>query len=253
MTAPEELRSVAADVAGAVGSAVVERRRQGLRWNTKSSVTDLVTEVDTWAEAELVSRLDRLRPDDGFLGEEGTSRPSTSGVTWIVDPIDGTTNLLHDLPGYSVSVAAAVDDVVVAGAVYDAVRAELFSAAQGEGATRNGAPISASSSTELAGTLVGTGFSYEPASRTAQADALAIMLPQVRDVRRLGGAAVDLCCVACGRLDAYYETGLSRWDWAAGALIAAEAGAVVRPGRLTWAAAPGVAGAFADLLDEMGA
>ena len=244
---------MAADVARAVGEEVVDRRRRDLRWDTKSSITDLVTEVDTWVEAELGARLGRLRPEDGFLGEEGTSRPSTSGITWIVDPIDGTTNLFHDLPGYSVSVAAARDDEVIAGAVYDPVRAELFSAAAGSGATRNGEAISASAATEMAGALVGTGFSYQPGSRAAQAHVLASLLPRVRDVRRLGGAAIDLCCVACGRLDAYYETGLSRWDWAAGALIAAEAGAVVRTGRLTSAAAPGVAEAFVDLLDAAGA
>lgn len=253
MTTPTELAQLAADVAGSVGREVVARRGRGLDWNTKSSITDIVTEVDTWAEAELVSRLTRLRPDDGFLGEEGTTRDTATGVTWIIDPIDGTTNLLHDLPGYSVSVAASVGDAVVAGAVYDPVRGELFGAARGEGATRNGEPIAASNTTELARALVGTGFSYDPAEREGQAHSLAVMLPLIRDVRRLGGAAIDLCCVACGRLDAYFEAGLSPWDWAAGALIAREAGATVAEGELTYAAGPGIADAFVVLLQDMGA
>jgi len=193
---------------------------------TKSSATDLVTEFDQWAEATIVESISLARPDDGFLGEEGTAADGSSGVVWLIDPIDGTTNFVYDLPGCSVSIAAEVDGVTCVGVVHDLVRDERFIASLGRGATRDGQPISASPKADLSTALVATGFSYDADRRRAQATVLIELLPAVRDIRRLGGAAVDLCALACGRVDAYYERGLSPWDSAAGALIAAEAGAL---------------------------
>ena len=248
MTTPTELRLLAESVAREVGEQITERRNSGFSWDTKSSTTDVVTEIDTWAEAKVVELLVAARPHDGLLGEEGTSTEGSTGVLWTIDPIDGTTNLLYDIPGYSVSVGASIDGVALAGAVYDPVRSELFSASTGDGATRNGKPISVSGATDLATSLLGTGFSYNRDERARQGSTMEMILPAVRDIRRLGGAALDLCNVASGRLDAYAERGLSPWDFAAGAVIAAEAGADVITGPFTRASTPGITAALDDLL-----
>jgi len=189
------------------------------------------------------------------VGEEGTDVTGTTGVCWIVDPLDGTTNFLYGLPGFGVSIAAEVDGTVVAGVVLDAVRGELFAATLGGGATRNGTSIHASAATDLSLALVATGFSYDATRRARQAAVLVEVLPHVRDIRRFGAAAVDLCSVACGRVDGYYERWLAPWDLAAGGLIAREAGAVVtdfdggpaRAGAVV-AAPPAIAPALRDLL-----
>lgn len=253
MIDPVELRELAGNVAREVGREVLRRRQGSFSWETKSSPTDVVTEIDIWAEREVVAKIAALRPDDGFLGEEGTSRPGTTGLIWVIDPVDGTTNLFYDLPGYGVSIAASIDEEVVAGAVFDPIRDELFTSAKGRGATRNGDAISVSSKTDLSTSLIGTGFSYYAEERIGQVESLVKIIPLIRDIRRAGGAALDLCYVACGRLDACYERGLSRWDSAAGALIAAEAGAKVLEGELTAAAAPGIADALFDLLADVDA
>lgn len=194
---------------------------------TKSSPTDMVTEFDRWSEATIVAAITAARPDDGFIGEEGASSPGTSGVVWLIDPIDGTTNFVYDIPGSAVSIAARVDGTEAIGLVHDLVRDERFTAMAGCGATVDGVAISASGHAELATALVATGFSYDADRRRGQAETLVDLLPRIRDIRRSGGAAVDLCSVACGRADAYYEVGLNPWDWAAGSLIAREAGAIV--------------------------
>ncbi len=193
--------------------------------STKSTANDLVTEMDQWTERTLVDGLLGARPDDGVLGEEGSSVAGTSGVRWVIDPIDGTTNFYYDIVGYSVSVAAQIDGVTVAGVVADPVRGEIFTATLGGGAFRNGQPITASIKDDLGTALVATGFNYDVGLRTNQAAVLTTLLPRVRDIRRMGGAALDICLVACGRADAHYEAGLSIWDVAAAALIATEAGA----------------------------
>ena len=225
--------------------------------DTKSSATDMVTEFDRWSEQTLVATIGELRPDDGFLGEEGASRDGTSGVVWVIDPIDGTTNFLYDLPGFAVSVAARIGDDIVAGVVADPVRGERFRAVRGAGATRDGVAIRCSQAADLATSLVATGFSYDPERRRRQAEVLAEVISQVRDIRRFGGAALDLCAVACGRVDAYYERGLGAWDTAAGGLVAAEAGALVddrQPaGGAFVAAAPGIADALHPVLERAGA
>jgi myo-inositol-1(or 4)-monophosphatase len=232
-------------------------RAEDLGVDTKSTATDLVTEFDRWAEATIVASITKDRPDDGFVGEEGAAKEGTSGVVWLIDPIDGTTNFVYDLPGSSVSVAARHHDTVVAGAVHDLVRDERFRATRGRGATLDGRTITAGTTTDLAISLVATGFSYAADRRRAQAEVLVDILPSVRDIRRFGGAAIDLCSLACGRVDAYYERGLSVWDYAAGALIAREAGAVITnrtpQGGALVGAATGIADAFFALVDAAGA
>lgn len=223
-----ELRDLAADLAREAGLEALAGRRSGdaLGGNTKSTPTDLVTKYDKQAEATIVSRLREQRPDDAIIGEEGANHPGVSGYEWHVDPIDGTTNFVYDLPGWAVSIGVAYDGVTVAGAVFIPTLGELFAAALHAGATLNGAPISPSDQTDLALALVCTGFSYQPEKRQSQADRLARIISSVRDIRRLGAASSDCCFVACGRLDGYFEENVKSWDIMAGELIAREAGAI---------------------------
>ncbi|RWA17207.1 inositol monophosphatase family protein [Mycolicibacterium brumae] len=236
----------------------------------KSTPTDPVTVVDTESEALLRARLAQLRPGDAVLGEEAGGTADTSGgVTWVLDPIDGTVNFVYGIPAYAVSVAAQIDGVSVAGAVADVAAGTLYSAALYGGARMRDAggwrPLRSRGPeqvSDLSMALVGTGFGYQPDRRAAQARVLGGLLPRIRDIRRIGSAALDLCHVAAGRLDAHYEHGLGRWDWAAGTLIATEAGARLRlapadlpadAAGLTAVAAPGVADEFFATLDELGA
>jgi len=210
---------------------------------TKSSAVDPVTIVDTLAEDYIADRLLTLRPDDGIIGEEGSSRASESGVSWIVDPIDGTVNFLYGLPEYAVSIAAAVDGEVLGGCVVNVPRDHVYTAVRGEGAyvERDGERVRlhCNEVSDPALALVATGFSYSAAWRAQQATLLAEILPRVRDIRRMGAAALDFCRVAEGTVDAFYEHGLHCWDHAAGALIAREAGAIAHTPRLS---TPGSAG-----------
>jgi myo-inositol-1(or 4)-monophosphatase len=226
----QELRRIATDVARETAALVKERRRAGVEVaDRKSSPTDVVTEVDHESEAFLRHRLHELRPRDGFVGEEGTGSDSSSGVTWVVDPIDGTVNFLYGMPHYAVSVAAVDDDQrSLAGAVVDVTRGEVFSAALGQGATLDAREIRVRPTPPLRERMVITGYQYQPAVRRLQAPAVARLVDQVRDVRRTGSAALDLCWVAAGRADAYVEEGLFLWDRAAAGLVAAEAGATVQ-------------------------
>ena len=208
---------------------------------TKSSPTDVVTEMDRRSEALITSRIRAYRPGDAVLGEEGgqTSGGPAGGddggqpgrVRWIVDPLDGTVNYLYGLRDWAVSIAAEVDGVVVAGVVEVPRHGETFTAVTGQGAWlhRGEARLAlhCSSGVPLDQALVGTGFGYDPGRRQVQGEVVAALLPQIRDIRRGGSAAVDLCSVAAGRLDAFYERGLNYWDFAAGGLIAREAGALV--------------------------
>jgi myo-inositol-1(or 4)-monophosphatase len=232
--------------------------------DVKSSPVDVVTAVDTASEELIVGRLLGARPDDGVLGEEGASRAGSSGVRWLIDPIDGTVNFLYDLPAYAVSIAAEVGGEVVAGVVLNAATTELFTATKGGGAhvSSPGRPepvrLSGSRPVSLEQTLVATGFGYRVEQRTAQGAVVAQLLPRIRDIRRYGSSALDLCAVAAGRIDAYYELDLKPWDHAAGALVAAEAGIVVTglPGRpfaapMAIAAAASIAAPFIDLLAEL--
>ncbi|MBI2766719.1 MAG: inositol monophosphatase [Chloroflexi bacterium] len=216
-------KAVALEAGGFVRSSAGQVRRQ---IETKSTATDMVTEVDRESEALIIGRILAARPGDGILGEEGGGRESQSGVRWIIDPLDGTTNFLYGFPAFSVSVAAELDGAVVAGAVYDAVHDECFWAARGGGAFLDATRIHVSTASDLARALIGTGFGYSAERRTSQVNVLAHVVPRVRDIRRGGSAALDHCWVACGRLDAYYERGVQLWDYAAGALIVEEAGGV---------------------------
>ena len=216
--------TIAADAAAILLDGL-ERERSLV--GTKTTGTDMVTEMDRAAERLIVDAILRSRPNDAILGEEGTDHLGTSGIRWIVDPIDGTTNYLYGHAGFAVSIAAEIDGVIEIGVVHDPLHREVFTAMRGSGSFRNGAAIRASAESDLGHALVATGFSYEPERRRRQAAVLTEVLPLVRDIRRMGAASVDLCSVACGRVDAYYERGLQPWDHAAGALIAREAGAIV--------------------------
>ncbi|MEU4204313.1 inositol monophosphatase family protein [Streptomyces sp. NPDC045470] len=227
---------------------------------TKTSPIDVVTEMDIASEKLITGFLAEHRPDDGFLGEEGASVAGSSGVRWVIDPVDGTVNYLYGLPSWAVSIAAERDGEAVVGVVAAPVRGETYHAVLGGGAFRNGEPVRCRPAPPLSQALIGTGFAYIGERRAAQAEVLRTLLPQVRDIRRGGSAAIDLCDVACGRLDGYYERGLNPWDMAAGALIAREAGARTggRPGEpasndLVVAASPDVFGTLQPLLEELGA
>ncbi|MGP3982834.1 inositol monophosphatase family protein [Streptomyces sp. KR80] len=227
---------------------------------TKTSAIDVVTEMDLASEKLITGYLAEARPDDGFLGEEGASIAGSSGVRWIIDPIDGTVNYLYGLPSWAVSIAAEIDGETAVGVVEVPERGETFRAVRGEGAYLGEQRLRHRSAPPLAQALVGTGFGYVTERRAAQAETLRGLLPQVRDIRRGGSAAIDLCDVACGRLDGYYERGLNPWDYAAGELIAREAGALTggRPAEplsheLAVAASPGVFEQLQALLEDLGA
>ncbi|MFV0258359.1 MAG: inositol monophosphatase family protein [Acidimicrobiales bacterium] len=243
--------------AGRMAAAEAHLARSTVR--TKATPTDLVTAVDTATEALVVDRLQTNRPHDGLAGEEGARRTGTSGVTWHIDPIDGTTNLVYGVGGFAVSIAAEIDGEMVAAAVYDPTGDRLFRAVRDGGAWANDVPISCRTTDRLDTALVATGFAYDAEVRRSQAETLVEVLPRVRDIRRLGSAALDLCLVAAGVFDAYFERSLNLWDFAAGWLIATEAGAVVTdlhdgPPSSDYlvAAAPGVYGPLIELLRDPG-
>ncbi len=228
-----DLRDLAVQVATDAAALVAVRRAEGVDVvATKSSSIDIVTATDRESEEFIRTELRAERPGDGFLGEEGGSATSETGVTWVVDPIDGTVNFLYGIPQYAVSVAARTADHVVAGAVVNAASGEVFAAARGSGATLDGHPLRVRPSPPMEQRLVSTGFWYVREVREVQAGAVARLLPAVRDIRRAGSCALDLCALAAGRCDAYVEEGPAIWDYAAGGLVAEEAGArlVVLPG-----------------------
>lgn len=230
-TDASELLELATAAARRAAELLVDgRSRARATTATKSSATDMVSELDGAAEALIRDLLLGARPGDGFLGEEGGSSPASSpdGIRWVVDPLDGTTNYLYDHVGWNVSIAAEDQHGGLVGVVVDPVRGETFAAIRDRGATRDGAPIACSDQEQLPLALCATGFGYDADRRRRQAAVLTAVIPQIRDVRRVGAAALDLCSVACGRIDAYWERGLGPWDLAAGALIAREAGATVR-------------------------
>ncbi|WP_123814109.1 inositol monophosphatase family protein [Myceligenerans xiligouense] len=228
------LRALAVRLATTAGALVREGRPETVEVAaTKSTGTDPVTEMDRASEDLLREILAAERPDDAILGEEGDDVAGTSGLTWVVDPIDGTVNYLYGVAGWAVSVAVVAGPpdpaewTILAGAVHSVPQNTTWSAGLGEGATRDGRPIGVSRPASLSECLVGTGFGYDADRRASQAVVLTHVLPQVRDIRRLGSAAIDLCLLAQGAIDLYYERGLNPWDMAAGALVATEAGAVL--------------------------
>lgn len=255
----EGLADLARRAAQSAGTLLRDERPDELQVSAKSSPTDVVTQMDRAAEEHLAGMILGERPGDGILGEEGGERAGTTGVRWIVDPLDGTTNYLYGLPLWSVSVGVEVAGVVVAGAVCAPELGLTYVAHRGGGAweeSRQGSRrLRASSVTDLGQALLSTGFGYDSEQRRRQAQALVTVAPRVRDVRRLGSAAIDLCWVAAGLTDAYVESRLNPWDVAAGALIAREAGAVVvgdhDPVHAPYvlASAPGIADELMRLLD----
>jgi myo-inositol-1(or 4)-monophosphatase len=222
---------------------VLRSRPTDLGITTKSSPTDVVTVMDRAAERVILDGLARSRPNDAVVSEESAARAGTTDVRWLVDPLDGTVNYTYGLPYYSVSIAVEVAGELACGVVLDVERGVEYTATRGGGAARDGVPIACSTQTDPAQALVATGFGYERSRRVVQARAIATVLPAIRDIRRFGSAALDLCAVACGAVDAFFESGMFVWDWAAGALIAREAGARVDglegrpPGRHTTLAA----------------
>ena len=252
---PTRLLALATELATRAGALALSMREGIEQESTKSSPTDVVTAADRATERLIVEGIRSARPGDGVLGEEGASDDGTTGVRWVVDPIDGTVNYLYGLPQWAVSIGVEVEGTTVAGVVFDPAKGELWQAVRGGGATLDGRSLRCSSATELAQSLVGTGFGYDAARRAAQARVLPELLPACRDLRRMGAGALDLCGVAAGRLDAYYEQALSPWDLSAGGLIAVEAGARVEGLRgapagaaMVLASAPGVFVELHDLL-----
>ncbi len=260
MSDDESLLALAVETALRAGE-LIQRGREGHVEvaATKSSPTDVVTANDVASERLIKEAILGARPDDSFVGEEGEDIAGTSGVTWVADPIDGTVNYLYGIPQYAVSIAARRDGRTVCGTVLDASSGELFTALVGRGSRLDGRPIGVSSAGSVAQALTGTGFHYRADVRVHQAAETARLLPVVRDLRRLGSAALDLCYVACGRLDAYVERGLRPWDLAAARLVVTEAGGRVEgllggePGELiTVAASNDLFDAFHDSLVDAG-
>jgi myo-inositol-1(or 4)-monophosphatase len=268
-TVPEPFRllEVACSAARAAGEMLVDRSGRAVVVTTKSSPTDVVTEMDHAAERLIRELIAAERPGDAVLGEEGGQTGEGSLVRWIVDPLDGTVNYLYDLPDWAVSIAAEVAGQVVAGAVCVPPRDALYCAVLGGGAwrlsltgpTRLTGPgaerLTCNSGVELGRALVATGFGYDPGRRQVQGRVVGALLPHVRDIRRNGAAAVDLCSVAAGNVDGYYERGVQYWDIAAGSLVAREAGATVaglagKPAgpSMTVAGGPGLFAELHDLL-----
>jgi myo-inositol-1(or 4)-monophosphatase len=231
----DSLVLVAQELAREAGELIVLRRQSTVEIaNTKSSTVDIVTAVDSEAENLIFSRLQELRPGDGFLGEEGKSTESTSGITWVVDPIDGTTNFFYDIPHYAVSIAAVSGEAVPgqwqveAAAVYNPVTREMFWAGRGHGSYLGERKLQIVPPQPLELALLGTGFAYSSEMRSEQSRVMHEILPYVRDLRRMGTASLDLAAVAAGRLDIYFERTLNAWDHAAGELLVTEAGGVIR-------------------------
>ncbi len=254
LTLPAELRGLAEQAARAAGGLLRERFEAGGERATgaKSTPTDLVSEADLAAERTIREIITAARPDDAILGEEGGETQEGAGLRWIVDPLDGTVNFLFGVPQWCVSVAVQDEDGGVAGVVFDPVRDELFAGTRGGGLpTLNGVAVRGSAQAELAPALIGTGFAYDAGVRDAQAQVIGRLLPRVRDVRRMGSAALDLAWTAAGRFDAFYERGVQIWDIAAGVVLCEAAGLEVRALAAEGALPGGVVVAPAGLLDEL--
>jgi myo-inositol-1(or 4)-monophosphatase len=252
-SAPEqELLDLAARAARQAGELLEGRfRRPAQDVSAKSSPTDVVSKADRDSEALLIELISAERPQDGVLGEEGGAGESLSGYRWVIDPLDGTVNFLFGIPVWCVSIAVEDAAGTVAGVVHDPNRKETFTAVRGLGARLNDEPIEVSGQHDLPQALIGTGFSYEAEARAAQAEALVHVLPRVRDIRRGGSAALDLCWLACGRFDGFYEAVMELWDNAAGALIVTEAGGIVSELPAPVGSSHGVVAAGPRLHDEL--
>jgi myo-inositol-1(or 4)-monophosphatase len=245
---PPSLLDIAVDAAREAGELLLERFGSPARGvNSKSTPTDPVSDADRDAEALILERIGSRRPEDGIVTEESQGRRGGSELTWVVDPLDGTVNFLFGIPVWSVSIAVEDADGAMAGVVFDPNRGETFSAVRDEGAYLNGESIHVSSRTDLSHALVGTGFAYDARARKVQAGLVSRILPEVRDIRRTGSAALDLAAAACGRLDAFYEAPMEWWDKAAGVLVVREAGGVVSELRAPFGLSAGVVAGGPDI------
>ena len=235
MISYHELRDVALECVATVTSSINIRTANELRTDIekKSSSTDLVTALDQYIESVVVQFIRENRTSDGILGEEGASWSGTSGIRWIIDPIDGTSNFVYGVPYFSISIAIEAEGKIVAGVVADLSSNDIFDAVKGHGSRCNNEIIKVNDNDSLQSALVTTGFSYRPERREIQGGMLQHILPRIGDIRRFGSAALDLCWLAAGRVDAFYEEGLNLWDYAAGSLIVSEAGGTVRTVNLT--------------------
>lgn len=262
MTLAADLLDIATRIAREAGDLAARRRREGVEIATKSVAADIVTAADREVEAFIRAELERERPDDGFFGEESEAHESASGVTWVVDPIDGTVNYAYGIPAWAVSIAAVegsadpAEWIALVGVVYNPVSGEMFRAIRDGGAWLGDERLAVTDEVGPAGGLVATGFGYDPATHAPTLERLARVMPVARDIRRIGAASLDLASVAAGRVDAYYEKGTNPWDHAAGVLLVEEAGGMVggapggRPGKgMVVAAGPQFYGRLAEALD----
>ena len=223
----EDIRLLASDIAIKIGKEVENKVGSSHQVSSKSSVTDMVTEIDEWAEKEIAEHISTHRPEDEIICEEGTYVSGENAVKWLIDPIDGTTNFIYGHPGFSISLGVEINNKTEVGALYVPLLGELFSASSSHGTKRNGETVEVSKTKNLSRALIATGFSYDSKYRETQAKNLTGILPNVRDIRRIGGAAFDLASVACGRVDAFFEYGLSPWDISAGHALVKHAGGKV--------------------------
>ncbi len=249
----DHLMELALDLAS--GAAAIHRRGITGEVDTKSSATDPVTQVDRDSERLILEGIARARPDDGVLGEEGARRDGTSGFRWVIDPLDGTVNYLYGFPSHAVSIGVEFGGVPVVGVVHDTALGEVYRARRGGGAFRDDVPIRPNDVSDPARALVATGFAYEPRVRRSQAEVLTGVIDRVRDIRRAGSAAIDMCWTASGRVDAYYETGPHPWDVTAGLVIVREAGGTAAYDPVNnriMASAPGLWAPLGDLLTGSG-
>ena len=226
MTEVDEILKLALRIAREAGDLLINRPA-AWELKEKSTAIDIATQMDIACEKLIVEAILAVRPDDGIIGEEGANRPGTSGITWVIDPDDGTVNYFYGLPGWNISIAAKDADGVFVGVVHAPTIASTWHATRMGGAFLNGVKIDCNNPVELSRALISTGFAYEIKDRTHQIEIINRIIAKIRDIRRMGAAATDLCAVATGMVDGYLETGLKEWDLAAGSLIAREAGAVV--------------------------
>lgn len=254
---PARLLDLAMRGARAAGRELMNRYGKVEGLTAKSSATDPVSDADRCAESMLVKLIMSERPDDGLLAEEGTERESGTGIRWVIDPLDGTVNYLYGLENFAVSIAAEDADGPIVGVVHNPLTKRTFHAIRGVGASVDGRPLKVRDSVPMGHALVATGFGYDPENRRRQGALIAALLPRIRDIRRIGSAALDLCAVASGSVDAYFEEGVKAWDIAAGGLIAQEAGGLAmrtppiagQPGLLV--AGPALFDEFTAVLTEL--
>lgn len=236
-----ELLDLARQAARSAGDLLLQRfHKPSAGIEAKSTPTDLVSDADRDAERLIVNLITKERPDDGIISEERPASSSTTGIDWVIDPLDGTVNFLFGIPWWAVSIAVEQQGKGIVGVIYAPCVEELFEARLGDGARLNGSAISVSDRGDLSTAMIGTGFAYDARARAVQADIVTRVLPRARDIRRAGSAALDLASLACGRLDGFYEAPMEHWDKAAGILVVGEAGGIVSELPAPYDLSPGV-------------